>query len=259
MRWDLPAELDVLQLLLSGRAGAWAMVLARVLGLCLTAPGLAIPVLGWRARLMMAGLVGVVLVPVVGDRIAAPPGWSGLAWGILGEALTGGMLGLAAGLIVAGARAAGDLVAAQAGLSVTSLFDPEAGEELTALGRLYGLLAMAVFAALGGPLALVGALAESYSIRPAGAFELSPAAAAAVFGQVGKALELALRAAAPPAVALVMAGIALAWLSRTAPSVPFLVLALPIRLVVGLMLAILGAAVLVATLAGAWEGLLGLG
>ncbi len=78
------------------------------------------------------------------------------------------------------------------------------------------------------------------------------------FGQVGRALQLALRAAAPPAIALIMAGIVMAWLSRTAPTLPFLDLALPIRVVLGIVLVLLGLAALAMTFTGAWEGLLGL-
>jgi flagellar biosynthesis protein FliR len=150
-------------------------------------------------------------------------------------------------------------VAAQAGLSTTTLFDPESGEELTPLGRLYGLVAMAAFLSLGGPLALVRALGDSYAAIPAGQLGISRPTAMFAFGQAGRALELALRAAAPAAIALIMAGIALAWLSRTAPSLPFLVLALPIRVVLGTGLVLLGLAALAVTLAGAWEVLLGLG
>jgi flagellar biosynthesis protein FliR len=74
---------------------------------------------------------------------------------------------------------------------------------------------------------------------------------------VGRALELALRAAAPPAIALILAGIALAWLSRTAPSLPFLSMALPIRTVLGVALVLLGLATLAMILGGAWAKLLG--
>ena len=82
-------------------------------------------------------------------------GWSGTAQALLLEVLTGGVLGWSAALIVAGARLAGELVAAQAGLSTATLIDPETGEELTPLGRLYGWIALAVFLALDGPLVLV--------------------------------------------------------------------------------------------------------
>ena len=165
-------------------------------------------------------------------------------------------MGLTAGLIVAGARSAGELVSAQAGLSTSTLFDPESGEELTAMGRLYGWIATAAFLAMDGPLALVRSLAESYTVIPAGRLVLSQDSAKLVFGQVGHALELAIRAAAPPAIALVMAGIVLGWLSRTAPSLPFLALSLPIRAGIGIVLVLLGLAVLGATLSTAWNDLL---
>jgi flagellar biosynthesis protein FliR len=258
MEWGVPGVWSWAEGALAGRMGAWALVLARVLGLCLTAPGLAAPGLSWRFRLGLAGMLGIVLAPVMVGRVPVPPDWTGVAWTGLGEVLTGGMLGMAAGLIVAGARAAGDLVAAQAGLATTTLFDPESGEESTPVGRLYGWVAMAAFLGLGGPLALVRALADSYTTIPAGRFLLSRQAAIDGFGQVGQALELALRAAAPLAIALIMAGIALAWLSRTAPSLPFLIMALPIRAVLGMTLVLLGLASLAITLAGAWEGPLGL-
>ena len=44
-----------------GHAGVWALVVARVLGLCLTAPALAIPELDWRFRLVLALLLSAVL------------------------------------------------------------------------------------------------------------------------------------------------------------------------------------------------------
>ena len=258
MGWALPDGWVRAGAMPADRAVAWAMVLARVLGLCLAAPGLAAPGLSWRFRLGLAGALGIVLAPALSGRVAVPTDRAAMAWAGVGELLTGAILGMTAGLIVAGARAAGDLVSAQAGLSITTLFDPESGEELTPLGRLYGWVALAAFLALDGPLTLVRALADSYEAIPAGGFPLSRPVLTEVLGQVGRALELALRAAAPPAIALIMAGVAMAWLSRTAPTLPFFALALPVRVVLGAVLVLLGLAALTMTLAGAWEGLFGL-
>ena len=115
-------------------AGVWALVLARILGLCLTAPALAIPELDWRFRLGLAALLGAVLIPVLEPLIVPPMAWSGSAQALLSEVLTGGVLGWSAALIVAGARLAGELVAAQAGLSTATLLDPGTGEEPGAVG-----------------------------------------------------------------------------------------------------------------------------
>jgi len=233
-------------------AGVWALVLARILGLCLTAPSLAVPELDWRMRLGLAAILGTVLIPVLEPMIVPPVGWPGIAQAFLLEVLTGGVLGWSAALIVAGARLAGELVAAQAGLATATLLEPETSEELTSLGRLYGWIALAVFLALDGPLVLVRALVESYDAVPAGRLLLSHETAMLAFAQVGRALELALQAAAPPALALILTGIVVGWLSRAAPSLPFVALALPIRSFLGIILVLLSLATLAVTLSSAW-------
>ena len=129
---------------------------------------------------------------------------------------------------------------------------PRYGRRVTPLGRLYGWIALAVFLALDGPLILVGALVESYEAVPAGGLLISHETAKLAFAQVGHALELALRAAAPPALALALAGIVLGWLSRAAPSLPFVALALPIRCSSELSWFCSAWPPLVATLSTAW-------
>jgi len=245
-----PGPLDVSAIV--GHAPAVLLVLARVSGVCLTAPVIAVPGADWRVRILLAAFLGAVLVPVIEPIAGSLPAGPRLEWMIAGEVLAGGLLGRSAGLIVAAARQAGELVAAQAGLSAASLFDPEADLELTALGHLYGLIALAVFLALGGPLVLVAALIESYRALPAGALSLTTATASEVFGQVGSALALSLRVAAPPAIALAVAGIVMGWIGRLAPAVPVLALSLPVRAMLAIVFILLSAGALAATLAQAW-------
>jgi flagellar biosynthetic protein FliR len=233
--------------------GVWALALARVLGVCLTAPALAVPELDWRFRLGLAALLGTVVLPAVEPLIASPLTWPSLAWAGLLELLAGGVIGWSAALIVAGARLGGELAGAQAGLSAVTLFDPETGGELGPLGRLYGWIALVVFLALEGPLELVRALVESYDVVPAAGFSLAPVTAEAAFTQVGRALELALKTAAPAAVALALAGIVVCWLGRAAASLSFAALALPVRSLLGIVLVLLSLATLVASFSGAWS------
>ncbi len=242
-----------------GEVVAWLLVMVRVLGLCLTAPGLAAPGLSWRFRLGAAAMLTMVLAPPLTGRMPVSIDVVSSAWMGLGEGLAGAMLGLSAGLILAGARAAGEMVASQAGLSTATFFDPEAGEEATAIGRLYGGMALVGFLAMGGPVAMVRSLAASYEVIPPGGLPISESMAADLFGRVGQTLELSLRLAAPTAMALILAGIAMAWLGRAAPSVPMLILALPIRIVAGLVLILIGLSMLTMLLGPAWSRLLGMG
>jgi flagellar biosynthesis protein FliR len=232
-----------------------AVVMARVLGLCLTAPALAIPELDWRFRLGATAVVGAVLVPVIEPSVEPPLNFSGTALLLTVEALVGGALGWSAALVIAGARQGGEIVAAHAGLSTATLVDPETGEEHTPLGRLFGWLALAVFLALDGPLMLIRALAESYKAIPAGRLAEVPELSALAFAPIGRALELALKVAAPPALALVIATIVLGLLSRAAPSLPFIALTPPIRIALGIVVVALGLAALATTLSNVWGNL----
>lgn len=233
--------------------GPWALIAARASGVAWTAPGFATAGLGWRMRLALAALLTTALGPMIAPEIGALGDVASLARMALAEAAVGAALGWSAALIVAGARQAGEVVGAQAGLSAAALLDPDAGEGMTPLGHLYGLVALATFLTLDGPLRTVGALAESYRAVPPGGLALSAETALRGFGQVGLALELSLRLAAPAALALTLAGLALALIARAAPAFPFWSLALPVRSFVGLLLVLAGLVALAATLAATWE------
>ncbi|MFO0950598.1 MAG: flagellar biosynthetic protein FliR [Isosphaeraceae bacterium] len=233
-------------------AGLVALVLARTGGLVWTAPVLGANGPGSRMKFLLVVGLTLTVAPTVAASEVSVPALAGVAfgWALLVEALVGAALGWSAALVIAGARQAGEVVAAQAGLSSATLFDPDSGEEVSALGHLYGLMALGVFLALDGPLTLVKALAESYQVVAPGAGPDDLVKFA--FGRVGDALELALRASAPVALALVMAGLALGLIGRAAPSLQRAALLMPIRTVLGFVLILLGLATLAATLAQAW-------
>lgn len=246
----------------------WALaalpVLARVAALAWTAPALGLPALGWRVRLGLALTLTMLVAPLIATGGATPatandPG--SLAWLALAEAATGVLLGLGMGLVLAAARLAGEIVGVQAGLSVAGLLDPtgSGGSDadlgapgLSPMGRLYGLVALATFLALDGPLMLVAVLIESYQAVPVGGLPLDPSTVDAAFARVGWALSLTLRAAAPAGLALALAGLALGLLARAANGLQVLTLSLPIRAALGLALVLVGLLAAVSTFQAAW-------
>jgi flagellar biosynthesis protein FliR len=240
------------QLLISQAAPA-VVILSRIFGMAATAPAWANPGLGWRIRLGLAFLLTLALWPVVAPEIEIPPSAVGLGKLFVIELAVGALLGLMMAIVIAAARQAGEVVGAQSGFSAACLFDPEASAEMTPLGHLYGWLALAIFVALDGPLRLVGALIESYRVVPAGGLPLALDTADALFAQVARALALVLSAAAPAALALVFTGVALGLLTRAAPSVASMTLALPVRSAIGLVLVITGLVTLAAVLSSTWQ------
>jgi flagellar biosynthetic protein FliR len=244
----------------SGNITAWVVVnipavvvvFARVVGFAWTAPGWGIAGIGWRIRLGLAVLLTAVFAPILAAKVTLPLESAAIAKACVIEAAVGAALGLCAALVVAGARQAGDIVGAQAGLSPASFLDPDASDGLTALGHLYGIIALAIFLALDGPMQLIGALLDSYHAVPVGGLVLNETGVSVAFGRIGWALTLALRAAAPAGLALILAGIALGLLARGAPSLQIMGTSLAIRSVVGLVLVLLGLVAVVATFSSAW-------
>ncbi len=251
MGWEITAE-DWSWV--TGQAGTWALVLARVMGLCLTAPVLAVPELDWRFRLALAAALGAVLAPIAGGWIEPPTTWSNAAWAGLSELLAGGLIGWSAALVVAGARGGrpgrhpGRPGNGHAHRSRERRGRQPAGTPLRPdrSGRVSG--ARWSLAAGPGP----GRELSDRAGGPDVAFfrngddGLQPG---------GARLELALRAAAPPALALALAGIVVGWLGRAAPSLPFTALAQPLRSLIGIALVLLSVGALAATFAGAWSAL----
>lgn len=253
---DLPIGLEIARRLLP-LGTPHALVFARVLGVACTAPGWSVVGIAGRYRLVLASAVTILVAPLAASGMTVPGDGLGLVSALLVEGAVGAALGATAALVVAGARQAGEVVGAQAGLSPAALLDPEAGDGLNPLGHLYGWVALGVFLALRGPVELVGAIARSYGAIPAGGFGLGLGVrdlADHLFGGVGRCLALTLRAALPPSLGLLVAGIGLGLLGRAAPSVSLVALSLPIRTALGLVLAALGLVALVATLEAAWSG-----
>jgi flagellar biosynthetic protein FliR len=253
--------------------GVALLVAARVFGLVWMVPGWSGVGLSARMRVCLAGFVAILVLPgVLG--VSAPqrlPALAdGMGWAVVlaAEALVGAVLGISAALVVAGARQAGEILGLQAGLAPGSLLEVEAtgglvgdgeGVGMTPFGVLYGWVALLVFLAVDGPLLVVDALVRSFRVIPAGLGWgretplLSRQLVGEVFARTGSALGLALQAAAPVGLALLLAGMVLAVVSRTATRSPMSGVAWPLRAAVGIGLTAILAGVLVATVGSAWR------
>jgi flagellar biosynthetic protein FliR len=236
--------------------GITALLGGRVLGLAWTAPGLNTSGLGGRARFVLVVLVTACVAPGIRSSVPLTGDLVDLARLFVIEIAVGALFGVTAGLIVAAARQGGELVGAQAGLSAASLINPETGAGMTPMGHLYGMLALGVFVALDGPLQLVTGITRSYAAIPIGGLTLSETSVGDVFFRVASALELALRAAAPAALALMVAGLAVGLMARTAPSFQFMNFSLAVRALAGFVIVLAGLVPLAAMLATAWQSVL---
>jgi flagellar biosynthesis protein FliR len=176
---------------------------------------------------MAIGLLPSVAVPTTSGDVA-------LTLVILHEMAIGLSLAFVMRALIAGAEFAGHLSGFQIGFSYGATIDPMSGVRSTMMATLYGSLATLAFLAVNGHHQLLRALTASYSSLPIGAGSVNASLVEAVRDILGMVFIVGLRLAAPIIVVLLIIEVAIGLISRTAPSLSFMVIGYPIRIVIGL-------------------------
>ena len=122
----------------------------------------------------------------------------------------------------------------QIGFGIATLIDPATRGQSPLLGTALNLMAVAVFFAVDGHHALVRALAWSLERLPPGT-SIAALDPAAVGAQWGLMFSYGLLLVAPAVFALLLLDVALAVMARTMPQMNVFIVALPLKVVVGVL------------------------
>jgi flagellar biosynthetic protein FliR len=193
-----------------------------------------------RIRIVLAAAVTLVALPL----IPRPEGMTVLsADGVvttLEQILIGVALGFALQLTFDALALGGQLLANGMGLGFAFNIDPLRGVSTPALGQFFTVLGTLVFLALDGHLALLQVLVESFHSLPAGPVGLGPAALHSLANWGSELFLGALRVALPGMTALLVINLAFGVTSRAAPAMNMFAVGLPVILVFGLVIVMLG-------------------
>jgi flagellar biosynthetic protein FliR len=212
-----------------GQVASLFLVLMRTTGLIVAAP-----IFGHRTvpAPVKAGLAAVLAL-VLARGAAVAPGALPVLIAAPIELLIGLCLGLIISLGFHAVELGGRLVSLQIGLSLGAVFSPTSGEGSTALDPFFSVFAGLLFLALDLHLAVVRALASSFTTLPIGGGW--PTDLWVLGAQLtALALELGTRIAMPIAITLLLAELAVALLARAIPSINVFFLGLPLKIMVGL-------------------------
>lgn len=227
---------------------AFVLVLGRVLGLVGLSPvfgSVAVPV---PARAALAAAVALLLASSQRAQLDLPPEAIELFVLLVREFAIGAVMGMCIAALVGGVRAAGQLVEQQTGLALSELFNPQPEQSEPVLQRFYSVFAITVFLVIGGHHMVLSTLLESFEAVPISQSALPDSVVAVLTTLVAQSFQIALRVAAPVVVTLLLSGVALGFIARTAPQVQLFVTALPLRVLLGLFalaIALVGAGALV--------------
>lgn len=202
-------------------------VLARVGGLVLATPALGARSAPKYVRILLAVAIALMITTVFWDT--APPQTDHALQMLIPlgrEAVLGLVMGLALLILIAGIKAAGQVIGQMSGMSLAQVVDPETGAQSAVLGQLFGLVATAVFLISGGHRQLLTALLDTYRWMPPGHVGFSTGLVTTLTEVVGQSFLLAMRVCAPVLVALLLSTLVLGMIGRALPQINVLAVGL---------------------------------
>lgn len=220
----------------SAQLQLFLLLLVRVSGLFLAAPIFehrSFPTLG---KVGLAFLVVLVCMPAV-QSIAAPQPATliELAALALQELMIGILTGFFFSLLFKAAEMAGAITGFQVGLAISQAFDPNSGEQVSVIGRLWVIMASLIFLAINGHHLVIQAFADSCRVIPPGQMVISGDTALVMIKYTAYVFVLAVKIAAPVMVTLTLADVALGTISKLMPTMNIFIVGFPLKIGVGLM------------------------
>jgi flagellar biosynthetic protein FliR len=183
----------------------------------------------------LALMITIVLFPIVRpDPRLFPESLVGSINLILSELVLGLIIGLTVRLFFAAIQLGGQLIGFQMGFAIANVLDPESGTQGSILAQLGYWVALLCFLILDGHHVLLETLANSFSIIKMGSLGIS----AGIFDRIselsGDMFAMAIKIGAPAIAALLLTSAAFGIIAKVVPQVNILIVAFPIKIVVGL-------------------------
>ncbi|MFT4603398.1 MAG: flagellar biosynthetic protein FliR [Rhodothermales bacterium] len=221
------------------RIAAIFLIFVRVAGMMSAAPFFGHKSIPVKLRLLLAILLSWVVVgfvtPPPAHLIARP---LGLVVAIGTEMLTGIAIGFAAQFLFWGVQYASDVLGFQMGLAMAQVFDPTTNSNTNPLGRLLMMAFLMIFIALDGQHVLLEGLVYSFDAVPLAGGNIT-ATGPQLLKMAGGLFTTGLRLASPFMVTFFLVESAMGIFARVVPQADIFSLGMPIKLLIGLSLAVL--------------------
>jgi flagellar biosynthetic protein FliR len=239
--------LDVLEALFSRELTMSMWPFFRIAGVLMVAPVFGARLVPMRIRLALAVAATFVMSPLLP---VTQPFELTLAAGVivLQEVLVGVAMGFVLQMIFDALIVAGQTIAMGMGLGLATMIDPQRGISVPVISQFFVILGLLIFLSLGGHLATLRLLADSFTLLPVGR-PLSTDGIWMVVSWGGQMLAGAVRIALPASTALLVANIAFGVMSRAAPTMNLFSVGLPAGLLIGFVILLMNVSHLSALLA----------
>jgi flagellar biosynthetic protein FliR len=211
----------------------FVLVLVRVFSMLFVFPIFSAPQIPHQVRLGLGIAISVILFRVV-PPVALLPNYYDLIVAAIAQVVLGVIVGFIASLIFVGIQFAGELIDLQIGFAVANVINPTTQQNITVIGELELAIATLIFLGTDSHHLLIEGIAGSFTLVPMPYINLDPSVMGNAVSFLSLALVDAFKIAAPPAAALYITNVSLAFMARVAPQMNVFVVGFPLQIGVGL-------------------------
>jgi len=210
------------------------LVVCRVGGLFVLAPGFSSAMIPGRIKLMLAMALSLAMLPIAVHGQTVPLDAGDYVMLMLKEIGVGLIFAFPMALVGAAVQAGASLLDTLIGFSFSSILDPVNNQQTAILGQFYSLFAVLVLLMSGGDQIMIEGIGASYRALPITAFPHIGALTVGSLAAFAQVWVIGLEIAAPVLVALVITDAAIGLVSRAVPQMNVFVVGLPAKILVGM-------------------------
>ncbi len=214
----------------------YLFVFLRVAAILMTAPlfdSRNIPVI-FKAGL--AAAISMLLVPLFNpDALQWPTDIFTFGIGVVCEILIGVTIGLSVKMLFIGLQLGGQLAGFQMGFAIANVMDPMSSSQIPILAQFNNLMAMLLFLVTNSHHVFIRAIVESLRLIPPFGFRFSESLTTRLMDLGGNMFIVAIKVGAPIIAAMLLTTVALGIVARTVPQMHIFIVAMPVKIVVGLI------------------------
>ncbi|MBW1940381.1 MAG: flagellar type III secretion system protein FliR [Deltaproteobacteria bacterium] len=180
--------------------------------------------------------ITIILFPVL--KLTDIPFLKGIipfGLGVASEIMLGAIIGLSVKLIFAGIQLAGQVAGFQMGLAIANVLDPVTQTQNSIIAQFKYLTAMLIFLALNAHHWFLRSLVASFRLVPPFDFQLNNSLMKHLMLLAANMFVIAIKVGAPIIVVMLLTSVALGLVARTVPQMNIFVVAMPLKIVIGLI------------------------
>lgn len=186
-----------------------------------------------QVRAYLAIAVAATITPLaIGNATPLPEALLSIIICLAKEMMLGMFLGGTILLLVTGLQMGAQIVTSLASMEIAEVADPSTNQSTSVVSQVYTMLALAIFLLIGGHRALLACCVDTFQIYPAGGVMAEEHWLLHTNDLLPHAATVGIRAAAPAAIALILANLTTALLGRTLPQLNIMAIGFNINIMV---------------------------